>query len=87
MDDFGGDYLIGPIHDEAKTHVTGGPVILKQFTQIGTHCVVFPNLTIGEGSVIGAMTLVNKDIPEWCVYIGQPAHFLKKRKQGLLDLV
>jgi galactoside O-acetyltransferase len=87
MDDFGGDYLIGPIHDEAKTHVTGGTVILKQFSQIGTHCVVFPNLTIGEGSVVGAMTLVNKNLDEWGIYIGQPAKLLRERKQGLLNYI
>lgn len=86
MDDFSGDYLIGPIHDESKTHVTGGKVTIEEYAQIGAHCVVFPNLTIGKGCVIGAMGLVNKSLPEWGIYIGQPVRLLKKRKQGLLRL-
>lgn len=86
MDDFSGDYLIGPIHDKSKTNVTGGKVIIEEYVQIGAHCVVFPNLTIGKGCVIGAMGLVNKSLSEWGIYIGQPVRLLKERKRGLLNL-
>lgn len=87
MDDFSGNCLIGPIHDPIKTNVTGGTVILRKFVQIGAQCVVFPNLQIGEGSVIGAMSLVNKDVPEWGIYVGQPVRFLKKRSRAMMKLV
>lgn len=87
MDDFGGDYLIGPIHDEEKTNVTGGPVVIKKFSQIGTKCCVFPNLTIGEGSVVGACSLVTKSLPNWGVFIGIPVKKLRKRSKNLLDLI
>jgi len=87
MDDFSGDYLIGPIHEEAKTHVTGGPVIIKRFSQIGANCVIFPNLTIGEGVAVGACSLINKSLDSWGIYVGTPARFLKKRSQKLLDLI
>lgn len=87
MDDFGGDYLIGPIHDENKIHVTGGPVVIKKFCQIGTKCCVFPNLTIGEGSVVGACSLVTKTLQKWGIYVGIPAKFLKNRSQNLLKLI
>lgn len=86
MDDFGGDYLIGPVHLVSKTNVTGGVVILKKFSQVGTHCVVFPGITIGEGTVIGAMSLVNKSLPSWGIYIGVPCRKLSDRKRGLLKL-
>ena len=40
MDDFSGKYLIGPIHPRELTNVTGGKIILKQYSQIGAHrCV------------------------------------------------
>jgi acetyltransferase-like isoleucine patch superfamily enzyme len=87
MDDFSGEYLIGPIHPNNLTNVNKGCVVLKKFSQIGTHCVVFPNVTIGEGSVLGAMTLANRNIPEWGIYIGQPARLLRRRSKGLLDLL
>jgi acetyltransferase-like isoleucine patch superfamily enzyme len=87
MDDFGGDYLIGPIHDEAKTNVRGACVTLKKFSQVGAHCIVFPGVTIGEGAVLGAMTLANKSVSGWGIYIGQPARLLKNRNRHLVDLV
>lgn len=87
MDDFGGDYLIGPIHDGEKTNVTGGPVVLKKFSQIGTKCCIFPNLTIGEGTVVGACSLVTKSLSDWGIFIGIPAKKHRKRSKKLLDLI
>ena len=87
MDDFGGDYLIGPIHPCEKTHVTGGKVTIKRYSQIGTHCVVFPNITIDEGCVVGANSLVNCNLEPWGIYFGVPARFKKLRSQGLLKLL
>lgn len=40
MDDFSGDYLIGPIHDTKYTNVTGGKVVLFRYFQIGEGSVV-----------------------------------------------
>jgi galactoside O-acetyltransferase len=87
MDDFGGDYLIGPIHPSEKTHVTGGKVTLKRYSQIGTHSVVFPNLTIGEGAVVGACSMVRSCLDNWHIYCGVPAIKMKARKKGLVNLV
>lgn len=87
MDDFSGDYLIGPIHPAEKTNVQGGPIVLKKYSQIGAGCVVFPNITIGEGTVIGAMSLVNCPIDEWAIYVGIPAMKIKERKKNLLQLL
>ncbi len=55
-----------------------GPVILKKNCRIGTHSVVMPSVTIGENSVIGAFSFVNKDIPENVVAFGVPARVIKK---------
>lgn len=87
MDDFSGDFLIGPIHPQELTNVTGGRVVLKKYSQIGTHSVVFPNLTIGEGSVVGACSLVNKSLDSWGIYYGVPVVRMRNRNKGLLGLV
>jgi len=84
MDDFSGDYLIGPIHSENVTNVTGGKVIIHRYSQIGCNSVVFPSVEIGEGAVIGAMSLVRRSIPGWQIWVGSPARFLKTRSKGLL---
>lgn len=87
MDDFSGDYLIGPIHDESKTHVTGSPVVLERYVQIGCNSVIFPGITIPEGTVIGAMSLVNKPLEPWTIYAGIPAKKIKNRSKKLLNLI
>ena len=87
MDDFGGDYLVGSVHPEELTNVTGGKVLVKKFSQIGVNSVVFPNLTLGEGVAIGACTLVTKSLEEWGLYVGIPAKKIKNRSKGMMKLV
>ena len=87
MDDFSGDYLIGPIHESGQISVSGGSVILKRYSQIGAHCVVFPNIVIYEGAVVGAMSLVNQSVPPWTIVAGVPIKHLKSRSNKLLELV
>lgn len=87
MDDFSGDYLIGPMHDEGKTKVTGGHVVIEEFVQLGAHCLVFPNVTIHTGAVVGALSLVTKDISEWTINVGIPAKTIRMRNRNLLNLI
>lgn len=86
MDDFSGDYMIGPMMPDELTHVTGGPVIIKKYVQIGAHAVLFPNLTIGEGSVVGACSMVRKSLEPWGIYSGVPCKFMKTRSRKMLEL-
>lgn len=87
MDDFSGDYLIGPIHEESLTNVKGGTVRVCRFAQIGCNSVVFPDLTIGEGVVLGAMSFVKSDLKPWGVYAGAPCRRISDRKKGVLKLI
>lgn len=86
MDDFSGEYLVGPIHPEGTTHVTGGKVLVKAFTQIGANVLIFPNLTIGEGCVIGACSMVRKDLKPWGIYYGLPVVRAKERRKEMTKL-
>ena len=86
MDDFSGKYLIGPIHPNELTNVTGGKIILKQYSQIGAHCVVFPNVTIGEGSVVGACSLITKSLDDWGIFAGIPAKWIKPREKNINNI-
>lgn len=85
VDDFGGDYLIGPMCPEEMTHVTGGTVYLKNYTQVGASSVIMPNITLEEGAVVGAMSFVNKSLSEWSINAGIPCRFLKSRSKNLLN--
>jgi galactoside O-acetyltransferase len=85
-DDFSGEYLIGPVIPHEFTNVTGGKVTLNKFVTIGTGSIVFPNISIGIGTAVGALSLINRSLPEWSIFAGIPARFIKKRKKRLLEL-
>ena len=40
--------------------------------------MVMPGVTIGEGAIIGAGSLVTKDIPAWTIATGRPAKVIKQ---------
>lgn len=50
-----------------------GEVVLKKNCRIGSHSVVMPGVSIGENSVIGAFSFVNRDIPDNVRAYGVPA--------------
>ena len=54
-----------------------GKVVLKENCRIGSHSVVMPGVTVGENAVIGAMSFVNRDIPDNCVAVGVPAKVIR----------
>jgi len=55
-----------------------GKVILKKNCRIGTHSVIMPGVTVGENSIIGAFSFVNRDIPNNTVAVGVPAKVIKR---------
>lgn len=87
MDDFSGNYLVGPIHPEGTTHVTGGKVLIKRFTQIGAHTLIFPNLIVGEGCMVGACSMVRTSLEPWGIYYGTPVKRYHERKNNLMKFV
>ena len=54
-----------------------GKVVLKKNCKIGSHSVIMPGVTIGENSIIGAHSFVNKDIPPNEIWAGVPAKKLE----------
>lgn len=55
-----------------------GKVVLKKNCKIGSHSVIMPGVTIGENSIVGALSFVNRDIPDNVVAAGVPAKVIKK---------
>ena len=62
-----------------RDEVDYGTIRCARFAGIGTNVVIMPNVTIGEGSVIGACSLVTKDTEPWTIYVGVPARPIKTR--------
>ena len=56
------------------------PVIIEDDVWIGRNVVILPGITIHKGSIIGANSVVTKNIEEYSIYGGVPAKFIKKRQ-------
>jgi galactoside O-acetyltransferase len=84
-DDYSGDYMTNPTVPAEFTNVTGGKIVLKKHAIIGAGSIILPSLTIGEGSCLGAMSLLKSDIPAWEVYAGTPAKRIKSRSRRLIE--
>lgn len=53
-------------------------VTLKTGCWIGANAIILPGVTIGENSVVGAGSIVTKDIPDRVVAVGNPARVIRK---------
>jgi len=58
------------------------PIVIKRGCWIGQNAVILPGVTIGELSIIGANSVVTKDIPARCIAIGAPARVIRKWDAG-----
>lgn len=87
VDDFSGNFLIGPMVDKSLTNVSGGKVTIKKYSQIGASCIIMPNVTIDEGVAVGVMSFINESLESWGIYTGCPAKRLKDRSKNLLNLI
>lgn len=85
-DDYSGDYLTNPTVSSKYTGVVYGKVILSRHVILGTGTTVLPGVSIGEGTAVGSMSLVNKSLDAWGIYVGIPCRYQKARKKRLLEL-
>lgn len=67
--------------DYAKLGYVLKPIHLCKGSLIGMETFVMPGVTIGEGAIIGAGSLVTKDIPAWTIATGRPAKVIKEIPQ------
>jgi len=61
-------------------------IIIKRFACVGVNCVIMPSVTLAEGSVIGAGSVVTKDTEPWGVYVGSPAKLVGLRDRTKIIL-
>lgn len=70
------DYFVGS--DYLKLGYTIKPIVLKKGCLVGMESFVMPGVTIGEGVIVGAGSLVTKDVPAWTIATGRPAKVVKQ---------
>ena len=57
--------------------VKRAPVFIKNKVWIGVNCIILKGVTIGEGAVIAAGSVVTKDVPDYAIMAGNPAAVIK----------
>lgn len=70
------DYYVGS--DYMKLGYIVKPIVLKKGCLIGMESFVMPGVTVGEGAIVGAGSLVTKDVPAWTIATGRPAKVVKQ---------
>jgi galactoside O-acetyltransferase len=66
---------------EFRDNLIISPVIFENFVNTGANVTILPGVTLAEGSVIGACSLVTKNTEPWTIYIGVPAKPFKARNK------
>ncbi len=54
------------------------PVVIEDDVFVGMHCLILKGVTIGTGSVVGAGSVVTRDVPAHCVVAGNPAQVVRQ---------
>ena len=70
--------LISNNHDPYDRYViTCKPILIKEGAWIGAGATILPGVTIGKYAIIGANSIVSKNIPDYGVAVGSPAKVIK----------
>jgi len=80
-----GSHLVAGTHDYNLPGfpLLTSPIIIGEYAWLAADTFVHPGITIGEGCVIGARSVVTKDMPQWMVCAGHPCKPIKERKKFL----
>lgn len=84
-DDYSGRSLTNPTVSNKYKSIKKGEVILNEHVIIGAGSVILPNVKIGEGTSVGALSIVSKNLSSWTIYSGNPLKKLTSRSKGLLE--
>jgi putative colanic acid biosynthesis acetyltransferase WcaF len=78
-------YLCTASHDYTKSNfpIYSLPITVGASAWIAAAVFVAPGINVGEGAVVGACSVVTKDVPSWTVCAGNPCRVIKPRRLDL----
>ena len=76
-------WTIGHDPDSPVHKTSGGDVEINDHAWIASRVTILPGVTIGRGAVVAAGSIVTKDVPEKAIVAGNPAKFVRWRKNEL----
>lgn len=59
--------------------LTTAPITIHDHVWVAAECFIHPGISIGEGSVVGARSVVTRDLPAWSICTGSPCKPVKQR--------
>ena len=76
-----GVYILTAAHDVNSPNfkMESAPVFIGDYVWVATRATILKGVSIGTGAVVGAESLVTKDIESWMIVGGNPAKVIKKR--------
>jgi acetyltransferase-like isoleucine patch superfamily enzyme len=57
--------------------------LVKRHASIGSNATILCGVTIGEGAIVGAGSVVTRDVPDWTVAAGNPARIIRKIQKNI----
>jgi maltose O-acetyltransferase len=66
-----------------KFDSVGAPIVIDDFVYIGSRATLLPGVTIGQGSVVAAGSLVTRNVPQYVIVAGVPAKIIGTRPRNL----
>lgn len=83
----GNDVFIGPkvnlitinhdVNPDNRSATYGRPIVIEDKVWIGINSTILPGVRIGYGAIVGAGSVVTKDVPAMTVVAGNPARIIK----------
>lgn len=86
-DDFSGNSLAGPtVPAKFKKGLKHGKVTMEKFSALGPHSIILPGVTLHNGVIIAAQSLVTKNLEPMGIYIGVPPKKIRRVKDEIYNL-
>jgi len=81
----GGKRMSGPMVPEYQKGIKSAPVKILKDAFISVNAVILPGVTIGTGAIVGANSLVRKDVKDWEIVFGTPAKPIGNRPKVTVE--
>lgn len=75
---YSGNNQDSPLTKPNERLLSAKPIYIKDNVWIGENVCVLAGVTIGQGSIVGSMSVVTKDIPDFSIAVGVPAKVIKQ---------
>lgn len=83
-EDYTGGGLVGPTIPAEYRKLKFGNIHFGKFAGCGVNACILPGVTMAEGSILGANSLLTRDTEPWTIYVGSPAKPVKIREKELI---